>query len=81
MADDRLQILDEINKAGFTGPTPIQSQAFPVALSGNDLVAVSATGSGKVGRLALSPPSPRVEANLCFAWKDPCIRLASYDTH
>jgi superfamily II DNA/RNA helicase len=37
----------QIRRAGFTHPTPIQAQAWPVALSGRDLVAIAKTGSGK----------------------------------
>lgn len=40
-------ILKELLKAGFAAPTPIQSQAWPMALSGHDLVAIAETGSGK----------------------------------
>ncbi|KAF5834590.1 P-loop containing nucleoside triphosphate hydrolase protein [Dunaliella salina] len=40
-------IMDEIRKAGFPFPTPIQAQAWPVAMSGRDLVAIAKTGSGK----------------------------------
>ena len=40
-------IMDEIHRAGFTAPSPIQAQAWPVALSGRDLVAIAKTGSGK----------------------------------
>ncbi|PNH05034.1 DEAD-box ATP-dependent RNA helicase 14 [Tetrabaena socialis] len=40
-------ILDEIRRAGFKSPTPIQAQAWPIALSGRDLVAIAKTGSGK----------------------------------
>jgi len=32
---------------GFAGPTPIQAEAIPALLAGNDLVGQSATGSGK----------------------------------
>ena len=31
----------------FSGPTPIQSQAWPLALSGFDIVGIARTGSGK----------------------------------
>ena len=34
-------------KAGFTEPTPIQSQGWPMALKGRDLVGLAETGSGK----------------------------------
>lgn len=33
--------------AGFTGPTPIQSMGWPIALSGKDVVGIAQTGSGK----------------------------------
>ncbi|XP_055617876.1 uncharacterized protein LOC129763119 [Toxorhynchites rutilus septentrionalis] len=41
------RLLDEIEKQGFQKPTPIQSQGWPIALSGLNLVAVAKTGSGK----------------------------------
>jgi ATP-dependent RNA helicase DDX5/DBP2 len=31
----------------FEKPTPIQSQALPIILSGQDMVGIAATGSGK----------------------------------
>lgn len=37
----------QIYKAGFKSPTPIQAQAWPIALSGRDIVAIAKTGSGK----------------------------------
>ncbi|BGP20325.1 ATP-dependent RNA helicase dbp2 [Rhodosporidiobolus nylandii] len=46
-------IMSEIKRAGFANPSPIQCQAWPMALSGRDLVAVSATGSGKTISFAL----------------------------
>jgi ATP-dependent RNA helicase DDX5/DBP2 len=39
--------LQEITKAGFTEPTPIQSQGWPMALKGRDLIGIAETGSGK----------------------------------
>lgn len=36
-----------LNRLQITQPTPIQSAAWPIALSGRDLIGVSATGSGK----------------------------------
>ncbi|KAI0510314.1 hypothetical protein KFK09_010915 [Dendrobium nobile] len=41
------EILREINQAGFSAPTPIQAQSWPVALQNRDIVAVAKTGSGK----------------------------------
>jgi ATP-dependent RNA helicase DDX5/DBP2 len=40
-------VLSEIVKKGFPKPTPIQSQGWPMALLGRDMVGISATGSGK----------------------------------
>lgn len=40
-------VLDEIKKVGFEHPTPIQSQGWPMALSGRDVVGIAQTGSGK----------------------------------
>ena len=40
-------ILSEVLKCGFSAPTPIQSQGWPMALKGQNTVGVSATGSGK----------------------------------
>nr|TKS05828.1 DEAD-box ATP-dependent RNA helicase 14-like [Populus alba] len=41
------EILKEVLKAGFSSPTPIQAQSWPVALQSRDIVAVAKTGSGK----------------------------------
>ena len=40
-------VLSEVLKQGFDKPTPIQSQGWPMALKGKNMVGVSATGSGK----------------------------------
>lgn len=40
-------VLSEVLKCGFEKPTPIQSQGWPMALKGRNMVGVSATGSGK----------------------------------
>ncbi|XP_013418694.1 probable ATP-dependent RNA helicase DDX43 [Lingula anatina] len=41
------EILDEIEKAGFVKPSPIQCQAWPIALQGIDLIGIAQTGTGK----------------------------------
>jgi ATP-dependent RNA helicase DDX5/DBP2 len=38
---------EQLRQAGFQYPTPIQAQSWPIALKGNDIVAVAKTGSGK----------------------------------
>jgi len=40
-------ILAEIARANFVAPTPIQSQGWPMALTGRDVVGIAQTGSGK----------------------------------
>ena len=40
-------MLKDILAAGFTEPTAIQSQGWPMALSGRDMVGIAQTGSGK----------------------------------
>ncbi|CAI5679850.1 unnamed protein product [Oreochromis niloticus] len=40
-------VMDVIVKQNWTEPTPIQSQGWPVALSGKDMVGIAQTGSGK----------------------------------
>ncbi|KAF9667916.1 hypothetical protein SADUNF_Sadunf15G0072900 [Salix dunnii] len=39
--------LQVIAKLGFAEPTPIQSQGWPMALKGRDLIGIAETGSGK----------------------------------
>eukprot|EP01071_Lankesteria_metandrocarpae_P013355 Lankesteria_metandrocarpae@DN7093_c0_g1_i1.p1 len=40
-------VLQSVRDAGFTAPTPIQIQGWPVALSGRDMIGIADTGSGK----------------------------------
>lgn len=40
-------IVPQIYSAGFSSPTPIQAQTWPIALQGRDIVAIAKTGSGK----------------------------------
>src|SRR4051812_37414080 len=46
-------LLDAVAKAKFVEPTPIQTSAIPVALSGRDLVGLAQTGTGKTLAFAL----------------------------
>ncbi|EZG48272.1 DEAD-box RNA helicase [Gregarina niphandrodes] len=38
---------DRLYRAGFKQPSPIQSQAWPILLSGHDMIGIAETGSGK----------------------------------
>ncbi|KAI9723118.1 MAG: ATP-dependent RNA helicase dbp2 [Chrysothrix sp. TS-e1954] len=40
-------VMSEVKAQGFAKPTPIQSQGWPMALSGRDVVGIAETGSGK----------------------------------
>merc|ERR1719310_613863 len=40
-------VLQEISRAGFREPTPIQVVGWPIALKGRDMVGIAETGSGK----------------------------------
>ncbi|KAF8485866.1 DEAD-domain-containing protein [Russula ochroleuca] len=46
-------LMSSIRAQGFAEPTPIQCQAWPMALSGRDVVAIAQTGSGKTISFAL----------------------------
>jgi ATP-dependent RNA helicase RhlE len=46
-------ILRAIDDAGYTAPTPIQSDAIPLILKGDDLIGCSRTGSGKTAAFVL----------------------------
>jgi superfamily II DNA/RNA helicase len=50
-----------IAAAGYTQPTPIQSQAIPVAVTGRDVLGIAQTGTGKTAGFVL-PMLARLEA-------------------
>lgn len=41
------QVIGDMKKAGFPGPSQIQAHAWPLALQKKDVVGIAATGSGK----------------------------------
>ena len=41
------EILDKLKNLGFNRPMPIQAQAWPIVMSGRDLIGIGETGSGK----------------------------------
>ena len=57
MLFDQLGLIEPILKAlkseGYTTPTPIQQQAIPVVLKGNDLIGCAQTGTGKTAAFAI----------------------------
>jgi superfamily II DNA/RNA helicase len=46
-------ILKAINLCGYAAPTPIQEQAIPKALAGQDLIATAQTGTGKTAAFVM----------------------------
>lgn len=60
---DNAAIMSEIQKNGFEKPSPIQSQMWPILLSGQDCIGVSQTGSGKTLAFLL-PAFLHIEAQL-----------------
>jgi len=67
-------ILRLFSEAGFKGPTPIQAQGWPMALSGRDVVGVAQTGSGKtlafiipaIMHIMGQPPLERGDGPICL---------------
>ena len=62
-------VLSEVMKCGFATPTPIQSQGWPMALKGKNMVGISATGSGKTLAFLL-PAMIHINAQVSFCVVD-----------
>src|SRR5690554_8002610 len=46
-------LITAVHNAGYESPTPVQQQAIPAALQGQDLMVAAQTGTGKTGGFAL----------------------------
>lgn len=64
-------LLRAIEAEGYTEPTPIQQQAIPLVLAGNDLIGCAQTGTGKTAAFSLpilqllaERPRPAVKGRL-----------------
>ncbi len=55
-----LKVQTAIEAAGYTSPTPIQSAAIPVAVTGRDVLGIAQTGTGKTASFVL-PMITRLE--------------------
>ena len=51
--DLKPELLRAIRDAGYVDPTPIQAQAIPIVLKGQDLLGCAQTGTGKTAAFAL----------------------------
>jgi superfamily II DNA/RNA helicase len=47
------QLLEALSYMGFDSATPIQEQAIPILLAGQDLIATAQTGTGKTGAFTI----------------------------
>jgi superfamily II DNA/RNA helicase len=47
------KVLQAVEAAGYTTPTPIQAQAIPHALAGRDVLGIAQTGTGKTAAFTL----------------------------
>src|SRR6188474_1982251 len=47
------RILQSIQEAGYTEPTPIQAAAIPQVLAGHDVIGIAQTGTGKTAAFTL----------------------------
>src|SRR3954463_4375509 len=47
------KILQAVQEAGYTEPTPIQSAAIPLVLASHDLIGIAQTGTGKTAAFTL----------------------------
>ncbi|MGZ8665987.1 MAG: DEAD/DEAH box helicase [Solirubrobacterales bacterium] len=72
------QTLDEL---GFEEPTPIQEQAIPELLAGNDVIGQAQTGTGKTAAFGLplleylDPSSEEVQAIVLTPTRELCIQV------
>jgi superfamily II DNA/RNA helicase len=54
------KVIQAVDAAGYSTPTPIQAQAIPLALAGRDVLGIAQTGTGKTAAFTL-PMLSRLE--------------------
>ena len=67
-------LLRAVSAEGHTNPTPIQAQAIPVLLSGQDVLGIAQTGTGKTASFVL-PLLSRMTRDSCKAAPKGCRAL------
>ena len=74
------EILKAIQDMGFTEATPIQEQAIPVALTGQDVIGQAQTGTGKTAAftipfLQLLGNEPAVQVLILTPTRELCMQV------
>jgi ATP-dependent RNA helicase DeaD len=73
--------LHALQDVGYEQPSPIQEQAIPVLLRGEDIIGQAQTGSGKTAAFGLpivehvDPSSPEVQALVLTPTRELCIQV------
>ncbi|NJL86555.1 MAG: DEAD/DEAH box helicase [Leptolyngbyaceae cyanobacterium SM1_1_3] len=71
----------QLDKVGFSAPTPIQAQAIPHLLAGRDVVGQAHTGTGKTAAFALpileqiDPKNPAVQALILTPTRELAVQV------
>ena len=78
LSDSTLQALQDV---GYESPSPIQEQAIPPMLQGQDVIGQAQTGSGKTAAFGLpiieyvDPTEPDVQALVLTPTRELCIQV------
>jgi ATP-dependent RNA helicase DeaD len=76
-------VLDSLREMGYTTPTPVQSQAIPLVMEGDDLIALAETGSGKTAACAIplchqvDPQNIHVQALIVVPTRELALQYAT----
>ena len=76
------ELLDALEKVGYSEPTPIQEQAIPALLGGADVIGQAQTGTGKTAAFGLpmlqsiDPDVPEVQGLVLTPTRELCIQVA-----
>ncbi len=76
------ELLFDIEKAGYAEPTPIQSEAIPVAVSGRDILGQAHTGTGKTAAFSIpmimqiEPKKHIVQGLVITPTRELCVQVA-----